>query len=278
MKPNTKTMATPGCGQADPWVSACRPLRPSSFQGDDSEANSGKVQISEYLGLQASSDEFAVIDRVLLDRPRWTAIRSEVQREFNARLKAHNLKTSAWKVGENPVDRLLGKELCVSRLGCGRHGDREDPCCGSQLAGLRPEERWWLFGMTAMATGTVKDGGRAGGSHFVMPWAMSLKANCCSPVAQTKIGEGQRRARSSTFLRTRLNVDGGADAIRPKGCPALIEAVFPAQKVSFEAQTERKAVAAQTLTGLGSYWKGRKPLILVRAIVLGSLLPQTGRR
>jgi len=45
--------------------------------------------------------------------------------------------------------------------------------------------------------------------------------------------------------------------------------------VSFEAQTERKAVAAQTLTGLGSYWKGRKPLILVRAIVLGSLLPPT---
>lgn len=60
-----------------------------------------------------------------------------------------------------------------------------------------------------------------------------------------------------------------------KDAPALIESVFPAQKVSFEAQAERKAVAAQTLTGLGSYWKGRKPLILVRAIVLGSLLPTT---
>ena len=60
-----------------------------------------------------------------------------------------------------------------------------------------------------------------------------------------------------------------------RDAPALIETVFPAQKVSFEAQSERKAVAAQTLTGLGSYWKGRKPLILVRAIVLGSLLPPT---
>ena len=58
--------------------------------------------------------------------------------------------------------------------------------------------------------------------------------------------------------------------------PALIETVFPAQKVSFEAQRERKAGAGQTLTALGSYWKGRKPLILVRAIVLGSLLPPTG--
>ena len=60
-----------------------------------------------------------------------------------------------------------------------------------------------------------------------------------------------------------------------KDAPALIETVFPAQKVSFEAQRERKANLGQTLTGLGSYWKGRKPLILVRSIVLGSLLPQT---
>jgi putative DNA methylase len=60
-----------------------------------------------------------------------------------------------------------------------------------------------------------------------------------------------------------------------KDATALIEAVFPAQKVSFEAQRERKAGAGQTLTALGSYWKGRKPLILVRAILLGSLLPQT---
>ena len=57
--------------------------------------------------------------------------------------------------------------------------------------------------------------------------------------------------------------------------PSLIEAVFPAQKISYEAQKERKANLGQTLTGLGSYWKGRKPLILVRSIVLGMLLPQT---
>lgn len=60
-----------------------------------------------------------------------------------------------------------------------------------------------------------------------------------------------------------------------KDAPALIESVFPAQKVSFESQKERMSGRAQTLTGLGSFWKGRKPLILVRAIVLGSLLPPT---
>ena len=60
-----------------------------------------------------------------------------------------------------------------------------------------------------------------------------------------------------------------------RDAPALIESVFPAQKVSFEAQKERKSQASQTLTALGSFWKGRKPLILVRAVVLGSLLPST---
>ena len=60
---------------------------PHHFKVIIPKANTGKVQISEYLGLQAQSDEFAVIDRVLLDRPRWTAIRAEVQRTFNARLK-----------------------------------------------------------------------------------------------------------------------------------------------------------------------------------------------
>ncbi|MGD0106059.1 MAG: anti-phage-associated DUF1156 domain-containing protein [Rhodopila sp.] len=57
--------------------------------------------------------------------------------------------------------------------------------------------------------------------------------------------------------------------------PALIERIFPAQKVGIETQGERKAGTAQTLTALGSYWCGRKPLILVRAALLASLLPAT---
>jgi putative DNA methylase len=60
-----------------------------------------------------------------------------------------------------------------------------------------------------------------------------------------------------------------------KDAPALIERVFPAQKVGIEAQKERKSNVGQTLTALGAYWKGRKPLVLVRACVLASLLPAT---
>lgn len=56
---------------------------------------------------------------------------------------------------------------------------------------------------------------------------------------------------------------------------SFIETQFPVGRVSAESYKERKAGAGQTLTGLGSYWKGRKPLLLVRATVLGCLLPAT---
>lgn len=60
-----------------------------------------------------------------------------------------------------------------------------------------------------------------------------------------------------------------------KDAPSLIERQFPVGRLSAEAYKERMAGSGQTLTALGSYWKGRKPLILVRGVVLGCLLPAT---
>ena len=57
--------------------------------------------------------------------------------------------------------------------------------------------------------------------------------------------------------------------------PALIEHLFPVQKISAESFKEQSAVQSKTLTALGSYWKGRKPLILNKACILGVLLPAT---
>lgn len=53
---------------------------------------------------------------------------------------------------------------------------------------------------------------------------------------------------------------------------SFIETQFPVSKVSKESYKERKANLGQTLTGLGKWW-GRKPLILVRATILGVLFP-----
>lgn len=56
--------------------------------------------------------------------------------------------------------------------------------------------------------------------------------------------------------------------------PSFIETQFPVSRISKESYKERKAGASQTLTGLGKWW-GRKPLVLVRATILGLLLPST---
>ena len=151
---------------------------PHHFKVIIPRSNTGRVQVSEYLGLQATSDETAVIDRVLLDRMRWTAIRGEAQRAFNVRLKAHELSTSAWRVGENPVDRLLGKELCVLAWAVEHLEMNRIPVAVRNWLALRPEERWWLFGMTAMSTGAVGDGHKG--------WRLALR-HAFGDVAQSEL-------------------------------------------------------------------------------------------
>ncbi|MCY2993645.1 MAG: DUF1156 domain-containing protein [Planctomycetota bacterium] len=69
-----------------------------------------------------------------------------------------------------------------------------------------------------------------------------------------------------------------SNAVTPfslRDAPALIERLLPVQKLSAEAYKEQMAVHGKTLTALGSYWKGRKPLILNKACILGCLLPAT---
>ena len=53
---------------------------------------------------------------------------------------------------------------------------------------------------------------------------------------------------------------------------SFIEQQFPVSKISKESYKERKSSQGQTITGLGKWW-GRKPLILVRAAIIGCLLP-----
>lgn len=67
----------------------------------------------------------------------------------------------------------------------------------------------------------------------------------------------------------------GVKALSLKDAPALIECLLPVQKLSIDVFKERSARQSQVLTAVGSYWKGRKPLVLNRACVLASLLPAT---
>lgn len=53
---------------------------------------------------------------------------------------------------------------------------------------------------------------------------------------------------------------------------SFIEAQFPVSKVSKESYNERKSGNGQTLPSIGKWW-GRKPLVMVRAALIGLLMP-----
>jgi hypothetical protein len=167
---------------------------PHHFKVVIPRTSSSHIQISEHLGLQASGLEQAVIDRVVLERVRWNAVRAEVQRAFNARLSAHDLKPSAWKVGENPVDRLLGKELCVLAWAVELMDIERIPVAVRNWLALKPEERWWLFGMTAMSTGGLGDGQKG--------WRLALR-HALGDVAQSELLAPRARRRPVANLDER---------------------------------------------------------------------------
>jgi len=99
-------------------------------------------------------------ERVVLQRPAWSAIADIARREFNDRLKAAKILTGRWHTGTNLVDRLLGKELCVLAWAAETANDEQFPIICSKWAALRPEERWWLFSMTVAEAGLPEDTNR----------------------------------------------------------------------------------------------------------------------
>jgi hypothetical protein len=164
-----------------------------------------RVKITEDLGLQAKTDDSQLIDRVVLDRTRWTAIRGEVQRAFNVSLAAHGMKPSAWKVGENLVDRLLGKELCVLAWAVEEMELEKIPVAVRNWLALRQEERWWLFGMTALSTGRIGDAGKG--------WRAALK-HALGDIAQSEqlAPRGRRRRRAQAEVAPSLELFGDEES------------------------------------------------------------------
>ncbi|WPX07745.1 DUF3780 domain-containing protein [Anaerocellum danielii] len=118
--------------------------------------------------------------KVVVPKWLWQRVAPYVAQEFNFRLEKEGFKKSKWKVGQNPVHRLLGKELVVllwALEDC--TDDSQVPVAIVNWQGLRPEERWWLYGVTNAATGRVND--RRG-------WRMALKyALLENPVSQKQL-------------------------------------------------------------------------------------------
>lgn len=99
-------------------------------------------------------------ERADIPRNIWSAIADTARHDFNERLKEQKMTTSRWKSGKNLLDHLLGKELCVLAWASEKANPDELPVICSKWLALRPEERWWLFSMTAAESGLSEDSER----------------------------------------------------------------------------------------------------------------------
>lgn len=111
--------------------------------------------------------------RAQLTKAKWDAVSGELRLEFNRRLKSDRKRTGSWAQGNNPVQRLLGKELLVL-VWAVEQDDVSIEHCDVALRnwlGLKPEERWWLYTMTAASTGHAHQVG--------MGWRDALRRALC---------------------------------------------------------------------------------------------------
>lgn len=128
------------------------------FRVEIPATRTGSVTIVEDYGYRGEEGGAPLEEaRVILSRPIWSAIADAARREFNDRLKVANVRTGRWHTGDNLVDRLLGKELCVLAWAAETADDEQLPVICSKWAALRPEERWWLFAMTVAEAGLPED-------------------------------------------------------------------------------------------------------------------------
>src|SRR5260370_40993788 len=125
----------------------------------------------------------------------WDVISPEARSEFNRRLRAEGKPAGRFGADETAVQRLFGKELLVLLWAVELADVRPEEVAVAirNWLGLKPEERWWLYTMTAAATGLAHQQG--------LGWRGALRQAVCF------------RTRADTF---RLGPVAGRGTLAPK--------------------------------------------------------------
>lgn len=143
------------------------------FRVDIPVAAKGDITLVEDYGLKGGENGVPAREtRVVLARRYWSAIAETARKDFVVRLKAKNLASPRWTPGDNKVDRMLGKELCVLAWAA-ENANSVDECkaIAAKWAALKPEERWWLFSQTVAEAGLADD--RDAGWRKALYYALS---------------------------------------------------------------------------------------------------------
>jgi len=157
------------------------------------------VKVFEVFGEPPTREERELKPETLLRaevaRERWNLISPELRNEMNRRLKAESRKSGRFSIGDNPVQRLLGKELLVLAWAVEMPDVSADECAVavSNWLGLKPEERWWLYTMTAAATGYAHQVG--------LGWRGALRQALCFGSGPDRFGLGAMTTRGQLPAR-----------------------------------------------------------------------------
>jgi Protein of unknown function (DUF3780) len=136
-----------------------------------------KVQVFEVFGRPPTEREPQSAPETVLrceaGRAVWDVISPETRAEFNRRLKAEGKPAGRWGADETAVQRLFGKELLVLLWAVEPPDVKSEEVAVAirNWLGLKPEERWWLYTMTAAATGLAHQSG--------MGWRGALRQALC---------------------------------------------------------------------------------------------------
>jgi len=95
--------------------------------------------------------------KVLIDKYKWDLVKDAIQTEFNKTLRMHNTIVGRFKIGDVPVERLLGKEMILLLWAIEDSDPSLIPTAIKNWLGFSREERWWLFTMTNAMTGHADD-------------------------------------------------------------------------------------------------------------------------
>jgi hypothetical protein len=144
------------------------------------------------------------IFRCEVSRDVWNVVAPEARAEFNRRLRNEGKPVGRWGADDTAVQRLFGKELLVL-LWAIEQADvsPEEIAVGIRnWLGLKPEERWWLYTMTAAATGLAHQVG--------MGWRDALRRALCFGTRQQTFHLGAVTGRGS------LEPRGSGQLVAPK--------------------------------------------------------------
>lgn len=113
------------------------------------------IHVVEDFGTEADPGQSARVTRARITRRVWARVRQQLQHYLNLRLRARGVKTAKFAAGDNQIDRLLGRELCLlfwALEGAGEDIATIDLVYHNWLA-YSPEEMWWMFQQVAKGSG-----------------------------------------------------------------------------------------------------------------------------